>query len=96
MKKFGKGYSSGAYTGAQHDKDDIEVQDDLPTLGNTKLGFCQICYRTDDYIGIALGILLSDGTRWLVCNGCKDRYHLLCLGLEMEDLDDGDWLCEKR
>ncbi len=31
----------------------------------------------------------------MLCDGCPRSYHLTCLGVEYEDLPEGDWECPK-
>ena len=57
-------------------------------------GSCYICSNTEDE-GIAvivLGIALPPGDiGWVQCDKCLKWFHLLCLGVEGEDLKEDDW-----
>ena len=75
-----------------------------PQLPTTSLavedtdGSCEICGYTEDegIVGIGLGITLPAGDiLWVECADCFKWFHILCLGIEEEDLSEGDWRCGK-
>ena len=59
---------------------------------------CDICGYTEDegIVGIGLGIALPTGDiLWVQCAVCLKWFHLLCLGIEDEDLPEDEWNCGK-
>ena len=59
---------------------------------------CDICGYTEDegIVGIGVGIALPPGDiGWVQCEGCLEWFHLLCLGIEEEDLTEDEWHCGK-
>ena len=68
------------------------------TLAEEGTDSCDICGYTEGegIVGIGLGVALPAGDiLWVSCEKCLKWFHLLCLGVEEEDLPAGDWRCGK-
>ena len=75
-----------------------ELQSLTTTLAEEGTDTCDICGYTEDegIVGIGLGIALPPGDiLWVQCEVCSTWFHLLCLGIEEEDLPAGAWRCGK-
>ena len=75
-----------------------ELQSPTTTLAEESTDTCDICGYTEDegIVGIGLGIALPPGDiLWVQCEVCSTWFHLLCLGVEEEDLPAGAWRCGK-
>ena len=79
--------------------DSEELQSPTTTpLAEEGTGSCDICGYTEDegIVGFGLGMALPAGDiLWVSCEKCLKWFHLLCLGVEEEDLPAGDWRCGK-
>ena len=69
-----------------------------PIPVDTSVDACPICGGTEEdcIVGIGLGLQLeSTEVLWVQCTACCERYHMECVGIEMNDLEpDEDWYCE--
>ena len=104
IQKHGPGYESGKYTSGQPDIDN-EAEDEQPSptssqdplTSTTSLAHsCDICGYTEGegIAGFGIGLTLPPGDiEWVQCATCLKWFHLLCLGVEEEDLPEGDWKC---
>ena len=109
VNKHGEGYGSGKYTAAQpdvgEDSDDDHLSDapstsilPTPTTSSTAISndICQCCGHDEEsqMYGFGLGIVSEELLDWVQCAQCEKWFHLLCVGLELEDLPEGDWYCD--
>ena len=85
-------------TSVSHSTDVDSDIDEEPLSAVEVVDSCEICGYTEDegIVGIGLGIALPPGDiGWVQCEFCSKWYHLLCLGVDEEDLPDDEWNCGK-
>ena len=81
-----------------HTDSEEELHSPKTTLAEEGTDSCDICGYTEDegIVGIGLGMALPTGDiLWVSCEKCFKWFHILCLGVEEEDLPAGDWRCGK-
>ena len=70
---------------------------DLPTSSNEpEEGICALCYGTDDDCLVGIGVQMKldpDLIFWVKCDECLEWYHIICVGVELEDVQDTAWIC---
>ena len=90
--------STAPHTDVNSDSDEEDPLSPTTTLAEEVKDSCEICGYTEEEgnVGIGLGIPLpARDIEWVQCAECLEWYHLLCLGIEDEDLPVGDWRCGK-
>ena len=108
IRKYGPGYSSGSYSGAQKStpkNSELSSEDEVNlSSGSQPIGFqgletnsCAVCNGTESngLVGIGLGFSIEgDDVDWVQCSNCQLWYHLLCIGLELSDISGlNEWYC---
>ena len=109
MDKHGEVYGSGKYTAAQPDVGEDSDGDHFsdapstsmpptPTTSSTAISndICQWCGHDEEsqMYGLGLGFVSEELLDWVQCAPCEEWFHLLCVGLELEDPPEGDCYCD--